>query len=309
VAPHVESTPVNVESTPANSVDSAIHDIGYQRYQGPRLGRAFAVRSLYVHSLRAAFGIGRGAKAKIFPWLIIAVALLYAIVVVAVRTLSDQVLVTYRGYASGMSYPVMMFLAIIAPELVSRDLRDKVLPLYFSRPLRRADYALTKLAAMVSAVLLLVAVPQVLIYIGAVFSKEDGLWSAAWHELRDLAPGLVAAGTYALVLSGLSLLVASLTGRRAFAAAGVVAVFLVTTPVVGILYAIGGSTMQPTMQQLAFLANPMTAVGGLLEWLYGPDVNRQALIGDFGPVYGLSTAALVVLAVALLLARYRRVPS
>src|SRR5262249_49162552 len=152
--------------------------------------------------------------------------------------------------ASGMSYPVMMFLAIIAPELVSRDLRDKVLPLYFSRPLRRADYALTKLAALVSAVLLLIAMPQVLIYVGAVFSKEDGVWSAAWHELRDLAPGLVATGIYALVLSGLSLLIASLTGRRAFAAAGVVAVFLITTPVVGILYAIGGTNMQ----QLAFLA-------------------------------------------------------
>ena len=50
-----------------------IHDIGYQRYTGPRLGRRHIVGALYVHGLRAAFGLGRSAKAKIFPWLIVGV--------------------------------------------------------------------------------------------------------------------------------------------------------------------------------------------------------------------------------------------
>ena len=54
---------------------SVIHDIGYQRYKGPRLGRWYANRSLYEQSLRTAFGIGRGAKAKIFPWMVIGIAL------------------------------------------------------------------------------------------------------------------------------------------------------------------------------------------------------------------------------------------
>ena len=40
-----------------------IHDIGYRRYTGPRLGRAQIARALYWHSLRSAFGIGRGDKA------------------------------------------------------------------------------------------------------------------------------------------------------------------------------------------------------------------------------------------------------
>jgi ABC-2 type transport system permease protein len=294
-APHVEP------------VTSVIHDIGYQRYQGPRLGRGYALRSLYVHSMRSVFGVGRGAKAKIFPWLIIGIALAYALVVVAVRTLTDQQLVTYDGYASGMSYPVMMFLAIVAPELVSRDLRDKVLPLYFSRPLRRSDYALVKLSSLISAVLLLIGGPQLLIYVGAVFSRDSDYFAGAWSELKDLTPGLVAAGIYALVLSGLALLVASLTSRRAFAAAGVVAVFLISTPVVGILFAIGDSTLQ----KLAFLANPMTMVQGLLGWLFdaGPAVEGEVDIGEFGPVYLLSVISLIVFSITLLLVRYRKVSS
>ena len=44
-----------------------IHDLGYRHYDGPRLGRAAIIRALGWHSLRSAFGIGRGAKAKIVP--------------------------------------------------------------------------------------------------------------------------------------------------------------------------------------------------------------------------------------------------
>ena len=36
-----------------------IHDLGYRRYEGQRLGRAAIVRALCWHSLRSAFGIGR----------------------------------------------------------------------------------------------------------------------------------------------------------------------------------------------------------------------------------------------------------
>ena len=62
-----------------------IHDIGYRRYTGPRLGRRHATAALYVHSVRTAFGLGRSAKAKIFPGIVIALAFAVAIVAVAVR--------------------------------------------------------------------------------------------------------------------------------------------------------------------------------------------------------------------------------
>ena len=57
-----------------------IHDLGYRRYEGQRLGRAGIIRALYWHSLRSAFGIGRGAKAKIVPLFTFIVMCLPAIV-------------------------------------------------------------------------------------------------------------------------------------------------------------------------------------------------------------------------------------
>ena len=56
-----------------------IHDLGYRHYDGPRLGRAGIIRALYWHSLRSAFGIGRGAKAKVLPILMFALMCLPAV--------------------------------------------------------------------------------------------------------------------------------------------------------------------------------------------------------------------------------------
>ena len=57
-----------------------IHDLGYQHYDGPRLGRPAIVRALAWHSLRSAFGLGRGARAKIVPVLAFAIMCLPAVV-------------------------------------------------------------------------------------------------------------------------------------------------------------------------------------------------------------------------------------
>jgi ABC-2 type transport system permease protein len=102
------------------------------------------------------------------------------------------------------------------------------------------------------------------------------------------------------VYASLSLLVASLAGRRAVAAAVIVAVFVVTTPIVGVLFAAGGSSGR----QLAFLASPSTVVQGAGVWLF--DLNAFA-VGPYGPVYGVATFGLFAACVLLLLVRYRRV--
>ncbi|MET7424434.1 ABC transporter permease [Dactylosporangium sp. NPDC005555] len=283
---------------------SVIHDIGYQRYKGPRLGRGYANRSLYEQSMRTAFGIGRGAKAKIFPWLVIGIALSVAVIEIAVRSLTDQSFISYRGFAATISFPVMLFLAIVAPELVSRDLRDRTLPLYFSRPLARTDYALTKYAALATVVLLLLAVPQLLIYVGAVFTRTDG-FSGAMKELGDMGPGLGGAVIRSLILAAIALLVASLTGRRAFAAAFIVGVFIITAPMVGILNVIGGEGS--ALAGLSFIVNPMTLLIGVEQWIFGTPDNDAMPIGDYGPAYLVAVLVLLAGCVSLLLLRYRKV--
>lgn len=295
----------------ASPPTGVIHDIGYQRYAGPRLGRRQVFGALYGHGLRTAFGLGRSAKAKIFPWLVVAIVVVVAAGATAVRTQIGQVVLTYAQFADAMSWLVIFFVAVVAPELVSRDLRSGVLPLYFSRPLPRADYPLAKLAALVTALWLLLGAPQLLMFVGAAFTTGDG-WRGTWNELLDLLPGLLYAGLWAVVFAAIGLLVASLTGKRAFAAGGIVAVFLMTTPIVGTLQVMPSQTVN----ELAFLGSPSTIVQAIGSWALGDLLVPSGdgggggpRIGDFGPVYAVVAVALVAACVALLLARYRKVAS
>ena len=62
----------------ASGPGGSIYDLGYQGYTGPRLGRAYAIRALFAHTLRSAYGIGRGGRAKIIPIGLAALPLLIA---------------------------------------------------------------------------------------------------------------------------------------------------------------------------------------------------------------------------------------
>jgi ABC-2 type transport system permease protein len=222
-----------------------------------------------------------------------------AAVLTAIRAQVGQPVATYAEFPQLVTMLFLLFGAMVAPELVSRDLRSGVLPLYFSRPLRTSDYALAKLAALVTAMFLPVAGALLVMFAGGAFSVDQ--IGDVWDEFLDFLPALAYTGLYAVTFGSISLLVASLAGRRAVAAAAVVATFLVTTPVVGVLYAVGGDTAR----QLADLASPMTLVGGVGDWLF--ESGGEQGVGSYGPLYGAVTVGLVAACVLLLLARYRKV--
>ena len=276
-----------------------IHDIGYRRYTGPRLGRGHATAALYVHSVRTAFGLGRSAKAKIFPGIVVVLAFAVAIVAVAVRAQTDQIAMTYLQYVDGLAIPIVLFLAVVGPEIVCRDLRARVLPLYFSRPLRRSDYALAKLAAMISAVWLLLAGPLLLMFLGGVFDQTGGV-SGAWNEFTDFLGGLGYAAITAVVLGAFAVPLASLSSRRAVGAVVIAAAFTVTTPIIGVVQEIGGTTAR----QVVPLVNPVSIVTGLESWIYQTD---ELEIGRFGPLYLATAVAVVGVGTAALILRYRKV--
>ena len=280
-----------------------IHDIGYQRYDGPRLGRPAVFGALYQHGLRASFGLGRSAKAKIFPWGVAGIVLLVAVINAAVRSQTGTLLFDYFAFDDTMTWLIIFFVAIVAPELVSRDIRSGVLPLYFSRPLRASDYVIAKVAALITAVWLLLGVPQFIMFLGGAFTTKTGM-SGVWDELGDLLPGWGYSLLWAVVFTSVSLLIASLTGKRAFAAGGIVAVFLMTAPVVGVLSVLPSDTAN----SLAGLASPMALINGVEIWLR--DKTDMGLdIGRFGPIYGIEAFCLIAACLLLLLARYRKVSS
>ena len=103
----------------------AIYDIGYQHYDGVRLGRANAIRTLIAFSFRSAFGVGRGSKAQQIPVIVCVVlfgaALLEVAISVATGSARLQMMPAGTMYAQHFqltAFFVAIFTAAQAPEMI-----------------------------------------------------------------------------------------------------------------------------------------------------------------------------------------------
>jgi ABC-2 type transport system permease protein len=293
---------------PDTQAAGVIHDLGYRGYDGPRLGRAQIVKALTWHSFRSAFGIGRGLKGKIIPLLAVIAMCLPALVNAFAVARGNQRLFGYDVYVPSLrAAVVIIFIAAQAPELVSRDLRSRVLPLYFCRPLRRGDYPLAKYLALTAALLILIEVPLLILYVGTIASAKGG--SDVWAQTRALIPGLGVGLMWAVLFAAIGLVLACLTGRRAYST-GIVAIACILTFFLALLLiaAEGGMSATSTGARVAGLFSPFTILDGVRVWLGGdPSTGLVADPGRYGPLYGVLAVVLLAACLGGLAARYRKV--
>ncbi|MCI0687345.1 MAG: ABC transporter permease [Sporichthyaceae bacterium] len=296
-----------------NAAGGVIHDLGYRGYDGVRLGRGAVFRALYSSSLRSAFGLGRGGKAKIIPFLAVGIMALPAMITVVVLTtlgeaIGDQAdIIQYRQYAFAFQPVILGFLAVQAAELICRDLRFNVLPLYFSRPIKRTDYPLAKLLAMATALFIVISTPLIVQYVGAVFTTEDGL-DGIWTETERVAPILVSAVVHGLVLGALGLAIASFTPRRPYAIGGIAAWYVVTNVLTGILFGVLASQTEngePDAEWPALLT-PFGMLNGFQNAALGVEP-APTEAGSYAPLFIGVTIVFFAACVAILMWRYRRV--
>ena len=213
-----------------------VFDLGYQRYDGPREGRMRARKALWTNGIRTALGIGRGARSKIMPILFFGAVMVPAVVVVLIASLSGLTEDLWgRGqYFAWIIFPIILFSAIIAPELLCPDRRDRVLHLYLVRPLTTDDYVIGRWLAFFTISLILVYAGQLVLFLGFTLAADEPFQYLQdnWLDVpRFMAVGfLIAAFTTTIPLA-----VASFTPRKAYAAGFVIALFVVSSAAAGIL--------------------------------------------------------------------------
>jgi ABC-2 type transport system permease protein len=288
------------------SETGVIHDIGYRHYDGPRLGAAYITKSLFVSSLRGAYGFGRSTKSKVMPLLLLAAIVLPALIIVAVVNISgdNELPLQYTQYAVNLNAVIIVFVGSQAPQMVSRDLRFGVVALYFSRPLARQAYVQAKFAALAAALFVLMAIPLLVLYAGALLAKLS-----VWPQTRDLVYGLLGAALYSLVLAGVGLVIAALTPRRGLGVAAIVAYLVVAGGVSAIISGIAQEQGNDTIAGYAGLLSPAALVDGVQVWAFGSETavveGPPGTTG--GIVFLLVSLGVIAGCYGLLLARYRKV--
>lgn len=210
-----------------------IFDQGYQHWQGTLSGHGWRWLAVARH----------GVRAQLKSWIVrilLLVAWLPAIALVGFLTLWGlleqqaasvisflQALLPpeiiaqpqdYRAAVWTIAYSYffktelvcsLFLVLVVGPNLVSRDLRFNALPLYFSRPLRRIDYFVGKLAVIGFFLAATAVVPAIGAYLmGLAFSLDLGVirdtHRLLWAGILYGVVVTVSAGTLMLALSSLS---------------------------------------------------------------------------------------------------------
>ncbi len=212
------------------TAEAQIYDQGYRRYDGPRGGLGGAMRSLMVHSMRDALGLGRSFRYKVFPFATIIAAYLPAAAFIGISALipsdSDEFrdfLPSYAGYYNYVIAAIYLFAGFIAPELLCKDRRTGLLGVYLSSPLNRPTYLLGKALTVLGLLLLVTLGPPLLTLIA--YSLESVGPDGFVEWMRTLFEIVVSSLVMGVLFAAVALAIASITDRAAVATATVLALF------------------------------------------------------------------------------------
>ncbi|MEM9034014.1 MAG: ABC transporter permease subunit [Actinomycetota bacterium] len=216
-----------------------IHDRGHRSYDGARLGARHSVWVLFQQGVWRVAGRRRPIWSKLLFALTLALAYLPAIVFVGLAALlndddlRDLVLPTYGEYYGFVTAAIVLFAAIVAPELLCTDRKSGMLGLYLASPLSRDSYMFARAMAVAAVMALVTLGPPLLLLIALTLqgAGPDGLGDTLLVFVRVVGAGIgVAAPVAALTLA-----VSATTDRRAAASAGIILGLLVSSAVANIL--------------------------------------------------------------------------
>lgn len=213
-----------------------VFDLGYQHYEGPREGRMRARRALWIDGMRTAIGLGRGARAKLLPALLSIIVVMTAIIIAltaAAANIGDD-FANHADFYRIISVVLLIFSAIIAPELLCPDRRDGVIYLYLVRPLTTTDYIIGRWLAFFTVTFALIIVGQIILFAGLTLAVDEPIeyLQDNWLDVPRffLAGIIIAAFTTTIPLA-----VSAFTNRKAFAASFVIGIFFITAIIAGIM--------------------------------------------------------------------------
>ena len=277
-----------------------IFDRGYLHYDGPRLGIPAAIWALARYSMARAIGIRRPWTAKIIPLLIYAAVLTPVALAIGIRAFVPAFnFLTYGQFFGAIFILEGIFVALIAPEMVSTDRHDRMLPLYFSRPIGRNAYVLAKLLGTGLLTLSISLLPVVIMWVGNVLLAQDP--SLAFREgLDDLGKIVVAGVLIAFYLGAIGLMISSFTGRKSVAVGVIVLGFVISE---SLSLALSEALRdQPDLERWMFVLSPARTIASMVNGLFplnDSDITEFAV--PFSQAAGVMVAVMVLCSLVMFL--------
>lgn len=284
---------------------SPIRDLGYARYDGPRLRHRNRYRVISSRTLQLAWGSGLVKTITIlgmFPMVICAVVMYLKIK--GAQLLQSQGLplhpavqhpehwVFYCVYWCQIWFAFAMSLVIAAPA-IAEDVRTGAFSFYFARPVSRSHYVGGKLLAVALLITALCAAPGILLALERIVLAESG--KAALGYLPLLASTIAFTAIYVAVMILPAIALSSATRNSGYAMGGWAALFFLP-------WVLGEGTAAAADQPLVALVSIPTNLRLLGQRLFGMQPSYD--VAWYWPA--LVLAAVVLLSGVLLWRRLSR---
>jgi ABC-2 type transport system permease protein len=138
------------------------------------------------------------------------------------RSLFDVDAGFFYHFLNAQGTMAFILTALAGPSLVSPDLANNALPLYFCRPLSRAEYVLGKMLVLISLLSLVTWIPTLLLFlIQSSLAGANWFWANLWLTARIFLGSAIEI----LVFSMLALALSAWIKRRLAAGAALLGVF------------------------------------------------------------------------------------
>ncbi len=258
--------------------------------------------------MRRALGIRRSWRQKFAPFVLLAVVTIPAVVNVGIGYVTrDQLdnkleIITYRDYV-GVSSALLLFVALVAPDVMCPDRRQRVLPLMFARPLTGIDYVVAKVGAITTILFAFSFFPQVVLFIGNMLVSDSAFDYLKGH-LDVLWKVPVTVAVLALYYAVIGVAIASLTERRIVAGAAVIGLLLITSISSGIIV----GDVQPGMGSLGALINVLSLPLYLRDLVFLGNIDPDSPltgVANGGLLAVVTYLAILFVGLGVLVQRYR----
>lgn len=192
-----------------------------------------------------------------------------------------------------------LVVGLIAPSLISQDIRSRAFLLYFSRPLARREYILGKFITVWFYLVMITALPALSLYIlGILLSPQLDVVQATWDlPLRIL----VASAVLMIPTASFALCLSSLTQESRYAGFAWFAIWILGWFTYSVMIAVQvASGKEPAAVETGWWLHLSFyhTLGHVQSWVFGFE--------EFGEVL-LSTVLLFILTAVSLLVLFRRV--
>lgn len=195
------------------------------------------------------------------------------------------------------AFLIVLVVGIVAPPLISQDLRTRAYLIYFSRPITRLEYIFGKVGVVAFFLIVISALPALVLYLAGLLLSPS---LAVAFETWDL-PLRILLGTATLVIPTtlLALAISSLTLESRYAAFAWFAIWIighVTYTALTMIPAIESERQQAIYQPgWRLLTSPYQVLGNVQSYIFGFAENPTMVTSSFLTLVAVSLVSLAIL--------------